>query len=91
MLEKSTLGLAVVLISFQDLVHLLQFSDVPARYGVLYGIVGDFSADLTLSKLTSLPEKLAADVMSLSGLADGLGDAVCGETKCIMCSVYVVW
>ena len=43
---------------------------------MLEGLVDEFSADSTYSESPSLPTILSANVMSLSGLAGGLGDAV---------------
>ena len=48
----------------------------PTSSGVLAGLVGDFSADSTYSESPPLPPKLDVDVISLSGSAGGLGDAI---------------
>ena len=47
----------------------------PVRSGVMAKLMGNFSADSKYSWSPSLPPKLAAGMMSISGSTGGLGDA----------------
>ena len=65
--EKNTVGSTIALISHSATSSTSSsFLVCPARSGVLAGIVGKFSVDLTLSHLLSLSPILSTNVTSLS-------------------------
>ena len=75
--ERSYVGWTMVLISpYENLCIVSSSLMYPSRSGLLAKLVGEFPADSTYSESPLFPPKLAADMASLSGSSDGLGDAI---------------